>query len=113
MRAIATAAFLGGSAMTGAVTATVMFWGWTMTLGLMGVGSFAMMMLSAPGALGNREDLDERMQENRTYLTHSRPQLRRPLRRLPRPGRNGHRKTRDVLVGAPGSSIYPQRVERQ
>lgn len=113
MRTIAMTAFLASTATTGTVTAAALFWAVPATLGALAIGGWVMMAVTAQRAFGDRKSPHERMMENRTHLHLSRPQIRRrPLGPLSSPGPNGRRRRRSVLVGAPGSMVWPGRVER-
>lgn len=93
MRTIAMAAFLGSSAMTGVATSAMLIWASTATLGLMTVGGFVVMAISAQGALRTpKENLGDQMQKNRRSLRLSRGQpQRRPIGPVRMPSRNGHK----------------------
>lgn len=92
MRAIAMAAFLGSSAVTGAATAATLIWASTATLGFLVAGGLVLMAISSQGALRDRKSMDDQMEPNRTHLRLSRGQpLRRPLGPVSLPSRNGHR----------------------
>lgn len=92
MRTIAMAAFLGSSATTGAATAAVLIWTATATLGLLVVGGWVVMAISAQRALQDRKSMSDQMEENRRHLRLSRTQpQRRPLGPVRMPSRNGHR----------------------
>ncbi len=97
MRTIAMAAFLGSSAVTGVATSAMLIWASTATLGLLTVGGFVVMAISAQGALRDRKSLDDQMEENRAEtsaahlrLSRGQPQ-RRPIGPVRLPSRNGHR----------------------
>jgi len=91
MRTIWMATFLGSSAMTGVATTAMLIWTSTATLGLMTLGGFVVMAISAQGALRGRRSLHDQMEENRTHLRLSRGQPQRWARDLAHPlRRNGH-----------------------
>ena len=91
-RTIAMVTFLGSSSVTGVATTTALIWSVTATLGLLAVGGWVMMAISAQAALRDRKGLDDQMRENRTHLRLSRGQpQRRPLGRERLPSRSGHR----------------------
>ena len=93
MRTIAMTAFLGSSAVTGVATAATLIWASTATLGLLAVGGWVVMAISAQGALRDRKSMDDQMRENRRALRLSRPLGRRPLGPVRMPSRNGHSRT--------------------
>ena len=94
VRTIAMAAFLGSTAMTGAATATALFWTAGATVGVMGFSGLVLMALTAQGAFRDPESLDDRMSQSRSHLSLSRPQIRRaPLGPVTPPSRNGHSRT--------------------
>lgn len=91
MRTLAMATFLGSSAMTG--VGLTLLWGLALqqSVALVLIGP-PLMLLSGGIVLGTpREDLDGRMRQNQAHLRLSRPHIRRPLRPVRLPSRNGHR----------------------